>query len=42
MRQLDCDFLISGHTHEQKISKIEKKYLINPGSVTGAYSPIKK
>ncbi|KRX03097.1 hypothetical protein PPERSA_10178 [Pseudocohnilembus persalinus] len=41
-RQMDCDVLISGHTHTQRISKIDKKYLINPGSVTGAYSPISK
>ena len=40
-RQLDCDFLISGHTHETKIAKLDNKYLINPGSVTGAFSPIK-
>lgn len=39
---MNCDVLISGHTHEQRISKIDKKYLLNPGSVTGAYSPISK
>lgn len=42
MRQLDCDILINGHTHEMKISKLDKRYLINPGSTTGAYSPLKK
>ena len=42
MRQLDCDILISGHTHEMKVSKLDKKFLINPGSTTGAYSPLRK
>ncbi|EGR32142.1 vacuolar sorting protein, putative [Ichthyophthirius multifiliis] len=42
LRQLDTDILISGHTHDQKASKIDKKYLLNPGSITGAYSPITK
>jgi vacuolar protein sorting-associated protein 29 len=31
--------LITGHTHKNEVYEIEKKkYLINPGSVTGAYS----
>lgn len=37
-RQLDCDILISGHTHQQSINQYDGKYFINPGSVTGAYS----
>eukprot|EP00825_Cyclidium_porcatum_P042651 TRINITY_DN5884_c0_g1_i4.p1 TRINITY_DN5884_c0_g1~~TRINITY_DN5884_c0_g1_i4.p1 ORF type:complete len:165 (-),score=31.61 TRINITY_DN5884_c0_g1_i4:145-639(-) len=36
------DRLISGHTHEMKVSKLDKKFLINPGSTTGAYSPLRK
>lgn len=39
-RQLDCDLLISGHTHAQSITQYDGKYFINPGSVTGAYSAI--
>ena len=37
-RQLDCDILISGHTHEASITQYDGKYFINPGSGTGAYS----
>ena len=37
-RQLDCDILVSGHTHQQSITQYDGKYFINPGSVTGAYS----
>ncbi len=32
--------LISGHTHMNSITQYDGKYYINPGSVTGAYSPI--
>ncbi len=37
-RKLDVDVLISGHTHVQNISRSGGKYLVNPGSATGAYS----
>jgi len=37
-RQLDVDILISGHTHQNEVYEYEGKYMINPGSVTGAYS----
>ena len=37
-RQLDCDILISGHTHQNSITQYDGKYFINPGSVTGSYS----
>lgn len=37
-RQLDCDILISGHTHQFKAYEYESKLFINPGSATGAYS----
>ena len=37
-RQLDCDILVSGHTHQNSITQYDGKYFINPGSVTGAYS----
>ena len=39
-RELDCDILVSGHTHANKITTYDGKYFINPGSVTGAFSPI--
>ncbi len=41
-RDLDCDIIVTGHTHELRISKFEKKYIMNPGSFTGAYSPLKQ
>jgi len=37
-RKLDVDILITGHTHKNEVYEYEKKYIINPGSVTGAYS----
>jgi vacuolar protein sorting-associated protein 29 len=42
LRENNLDILISGHTHEQKISQIDNKYLINPGSVTGVFGPTKR
>eukprot|EP00759_Apiculatamorpha_spiralis_P011250 PhF_6_TR18658/c0_g1_i2/m.27272/K18467/VPS29; vacuolar protein sorting-associated protein 29 len=38
-RKLDCDVLISGATHHQKVFEQEKKFFVNPGSLTGACSP---
>ena len=38
-RQLDCDILISGHTHIFSAYEAEGKLFINPGSATGAFSP---
>jgi len=37
-RQLDVDILITGHTHKNEVYEYERKYIINPGSITGAYS----
>lgn len=37
IREHDLDLLIGGHTHEARVSKIDGKYYINPGSATGAY-----
>lgn len=37
-RQLDVDILITGHTHKTEVYELEKKYIINPGSATGAFS----
>ncbi|NXF05639.1 VPS29 protein, partial [Smithornis capensis] len=39
-RQLDVDILISGHTHRFEAFEYEKKFFINPGSATGAYSAL--
>lgn len=39
-RQLDCDILISGHTHRFEAYEHEDKFYVNPGSITGAYSPL--
>ena len=38
-RQLDCQILVTGHTHEHQVSNADDKYFINPGSITGAWSP---
>ncbi len=39
-RQLDCDILLAGHTHNNSVSIYDGKYFINPGSISGAYSPM--
>lgn len=39
-RQLDCDILLSAHTHGNSVSIYDGKYFINPGSISGAYSPL--
>ncbi|KAL7721586.1 Vacuolar protein sorting-associated protein 29 [Entamoeba marina] len=39
-RQLDVDILISGHTHQLSTNQVNGKYFLNPGSATGAYSPL--
>ena len=41
-RELDCDILVYGHTHVNKITAYDGKYFLNPGSVTGAFSTISK
>lgn len=38
-RKLDVDILITGHTHENRVHEYEGRWFINPGSITGAYSP---
>jgi vacuolar protein sorting-associated protein 29 len=37
-RQMDVDILITGHTHVNEVQEYEDRWLINPGSITGAYS----
>jgi len=39
-RQLDCDILVTGHTHAFEAYEYQKKFFINPGSATGAYGPL--
>ena len=36
--QLGCDILLSGHTHQIDIKVKDKKFYINPGSISGAFS----
>ena len=37
-RELGCDILLSGHTHQIGIKVKDKKFYINPGSISGAFS----
>lgn len=39
-RSLGCDILISGHSHKNNIKVKENKLYINPGSISGAFSPL--
>jgi vacuolar protein sorting-associated protein 29 len=39
-RQLDVDILITGQTHKFEAFEHENKFYINPGSVTGSFSPL--
>ena len=35
-KEYNADFIITGHTHEPFLKKIDNFYILNPGSVTGA------
>ena len=37
-RELDCDILISGNTHQSEVKVMDNKLFINPGSISGAFS----
>ena len=37
-RELDCDVLLSGNTHEIGVKVVDNKLFINPGSISGAFS----
>jgi vacuolar protein sorting-associated protein 29 len=37
-RELDCDILLSGNTHEVCVKVSDNKLYINPGSISGAFS----
>ena len=39
-RQLNCDILITGHTHQFEAYEHENHFYVNPGSITGAFTPI--
>jgi len=41
-RKLDCDILITGHTHKCAAYEFEEKFYVNPGSITGSYSALTK
>ena len=38
-RQLGCNILVSGYTHELSIKTKDNVLYINPGSISGAFSP---
>eukprot|EP00887_Chlorella_sp_A99_P003322 scaffold26.g3322.t1 len=37
-RRLDCDILVTGHTHQFKAYRQGDRFVINPGSATGAFT----
>lgn len=39
-RKLDADILIFGHTHRCEITQHDGHFHINPGSITGSFSPM--
>lgn len=39
-RELDCDILVSGYTHQLSINAKEKRLYLNPGSLSGSLSPM--
>ena len=39
-RDLECDVLITGHTHKFNAFQRDGTFFINPGSATGAYSTL--
>jgi len=39
-KQMECDILISGFTHLRGVFHFEGKWFINPGTITGAFSPL--
>ena len=40
-KQLECDILVSGFTHIKGVYQFEGKWLVNPGTITGAFSSLK-
>ena len=39
-RSLDVDLLVTGHTHRTSTAEFDGKCYVNPGSLTGAYTPL--
>lgn len=39
-RKLDVDVLVYGHTHQKAKFEYQGKIFLNPGSATGAYTPL--
>lgn len=37
-REMDVDILITGHTHKTEVYQYGNRFMVNPGSATGAYS----
>eukprot|EP00094_Tigriopus_californicus_P011895 TCALIF_11490-PA protein Name:"Similar to vps29 Vacuolar protein sorting-associated protein 29 (Danio rerio)" AED:0.18 eAED:0.22 QI:27/0.5/0.33/1/0/0/3/0/163 len=37
---LNCDILITGQTHKFEAYEQENRFYVNPGSITGSYSPV--
>ncbi|CAD8110907.1 unnamed protein product [Paramecium sonneborni] len=38
LKEMEGDVLITGHTGVAKVTAVEKKYIINPGSATGGFN----
>jgi len=41
LKENECDLVVYGNTHESRVSKLDKKYYINPGTMSGAYGGYK-
>ena len=41
-RKLDVDILVSGHTGKNEVVEHDGYYHINPGSITGSFSPFQE
>ena len=39
-KQMECDILVSGFTHLKGVFHFEGKWFVNPGTITGAFSPL--
>ena len=39
-KQMECDILVNGFTHLRGVFHFEGKWFINPGTLTGAFSPL--
>jgi vacuolar protein sorting-associated protein 29 len=39
-RQMNVDILVTGHTHKSEVYEYENRFIVNPGSITGAFSAL--